>query len=119
MATIIVFLVVSSISLAEKKEGPHIRGEVTQAARGDAEQEKKGYLGSIRVEGKVEADTGYDKAQVRILKGTTIERLVGKERKKAGIDDLRKGAKVEVVFTGPVAESYPVMATANAILILE
>jgi hypothetical protein len=34
------------------------------------------------------------------------------------VDDLSAGQRVAVWFTGPVAESYPVQATAGAIEIL-
>ena len=33
--------------------------------------------------------------------------------------DIKAGSKVQCVFTGPVAESYPVQAKASEVLILE
>ena len=96
-----------------------IRGLITQASPAKEDAQKKGLLGSIRVEGAKEKDIGYDKASVRVTDKTKIEKLVGKERKPARFDDLKKGCKVQALFTGPVAESYPVQATAKEILILE
>jgi len=56
---------------------------------------------------------------VKVTDKTKIEKTDGKERKEATFEDLKKGARVEATFTGPVADSYPVQATAKAILILE
>lgn len=89
-----------------------IRGEVTNIT---TEQENT----VILVEGKTEDDTMYDKASVTIKPDTKIV--------KAGADggetivkpeDIKLLQSVEVVFNGPVAESYPVQGTAKLIRIL-
>lgn len=84
-----------------------IRGEIMMA---------KG--SGILVEGKKEDDTSHDKAMVTIIKKTTILRVEGELLKPATADDLKKGVRVEITFTGPVKESYPVQADARRIVIL-
>jgi hypothetical protein len=43
---------------------------------------------------------------------------VGRELKAASFDDLKPNVKLEIQFQGPVAESFPVQATAGKIVIL-
>ena len=96
-----------------------IRGAITEVNLLDEPAQKGGVLGSVLIEGVREKDTRYDKASVRITKKTTLTKRAGKERVPAKLADLKKGAKVQATFTGPVAESFPVQATAREILILE
>lgn len=72
---------------------------------------------NILVEGKIEEDTEFDKASVSINSETVIKKdgIEGKIE----VSDIKKGDKVEVVFTGAVAESYPVQGTAKSIRILK
>lgn len=109
--------VVPWVRAADKDEKVDVRGAVGQVSPSPAN--KAGVLGSILVEGVKEKTTRYDKAAVRITAKTTIEKVVGKKRQRATFADLKEGVRVEAIFTGPVAESYPVQATAKAILILE
>ncbi len=76
-------------------------------------------IGRLLIEGKAEKDTQHDKASVRVLATTKIYFWVDGKKKEAKADDLKKGAIVQAVFKGPVAESYPVQATAGEILILQ
>jgi len=69
---------------------------------------------SLRIEEKPGLDAGGAKAQVRVPDGAAILDRSGPERTLA---DIREGAIVSAWFTGPVAESYPVQATASAIVI--
>lgn len=78
----------------------------------------RGLIGRMLIEGKKEADTGHDKASVTILAGATIEKWVGGKKVKAKFDDIKPGCVVQCVFTGPVAESYPVQARTKEVLIL-
>ena len=83
-------------------------------------KKKAGVLGTILVDGRPnEKNVEYNVAVVKITDKTKIEKLVGKERKPAKFEDLKKGAKVQARFTGPVAESYPVQAAAKEVLILD
>lgn len=72
----------------------------------------------------VEADsqsgkTPYDKASVSLRKSPELLKKQGDSLVPATLDDLREGTRVEVSFDGPVAESYPVQATAGMIVIVE
>lgn len=60
----------------------------------------------------------FDAAQIAITKGSRVFRRIDygpNEVLGAGL--LRVGYIVEVWFTGPVAESYPVQATADYVLV--
>jgi len=106
-----------STTAAQEGTKADVRGTVAEVNL--AKPNAAGILGVILVEGKKEATTAHDKASVRITTRTKLVKLVGKECKAATIDDLKKGARVQANFVGPVAESYPVQATAGAVLILE
>jgi beta-N-acetylhexosaminidase len=96
-----------------------IRGTITNIDR-DPETPKTGQtvLLIIRIEGVIEEDTQYDKASVAITDRTLIFEQKGEVQKPLPINALQKGQKVQAKFTGPVAESYPVQATASQIVIL-
>jgi hypothetical protein len=100
-------------------EKADIRGAITKVNASDDDVKKKGILGTLLVEGTKERTTNYDKASVKISNKTKILKQDGKERKEAKFEDLKKGCKVQIDFTGPVAESYPVQATAGTVIILE
>lgn len=89
-----------------------IRGNIVSISTAE-----KSKITNIFVEGKVEQDTEHDKASIYIGKKTKI--YVGKTKKEVGTSSLKKGTKVEVVFDGPVRESYPVQADAKLIRIIE
>lgn len=96
-----------------------IRGTATRVSLADEAARKRGILATILVEGAKEKTTSYDKASIRITDKTKLEKRVDKERKTCKPEDLKVGCKVQAIFTGPVAESYPVQATAREVLILE
>jgi hypothetical protein len=75
-------------------------------------------LGSIRIEGDKIAGNSYDKAVVRITSETRIWEQTTDGYRLATIADLQLGAMVTAAFTGPVAESYPVQATAAEVTLL-
>lgn len=75
-------------------------------------------LGSVRIEGAKLPDTRYDKASVRITSETRVFQQLGDFRRPLTFADLALGDKVEARFTGPVADSYPVQATASEVVIL-
>jgi len=77
-----------------------VRGKITELSAADAAGRKAGRLGFLRVEGVKEKDTDHDKAAVTVTARTRIEKRVGEKRKPAKFADLKKGAKVEVTFTG-------------------
>jgi hypothetical protein len=93
--------------------GVDIRGTITNI------QQTDGRVNSVRIEGTLEADTAYDKAVITITDQTRILKQEGQEHVPAAAEELKVGQRVEARFIGPVAESYPVQATANKIVILE
>jgi len=58
-----------------------------------------------------------DQASVRITKDTRIWVGSGGGTERGAVSDVVAGAAVKVWFTGPVAESYPVQATAGTVLV--
>lgn len=96
------------------QERPDIRGTITEITSAQGE-----VLGAIRIEGTIGEGTEYDKAVVAVTEETEILVRGPDGEEKATFDDLRVGQRVEATFVGPVAESYPVQATAGRIVILE
>ena len=81
-------------------------------------------LGTIYVEGLLYEDTSYDKAYISITSSTQIfkiDNLLSSSSQFIPIPfiELQTGMIVEVTFTGPVLESYPVQATAKKVLVLD
>jgi beta-N-acetylhexosaminidase len=103
----------------DKADKVDVRGKVTTVTAAADDVKKQGLLGTLLVEGDKDKAVTYDKASVKVTDKTKIEKLDGKDRKEAKFEDIKKGARVEATFTGPVADSYPVQATARSILILE
>lgn len=91
-----------------------IRGKVVQARR-NAQGEPP--VGTLQVEGALEPGTRYDKATIHVGHKSRI--FLGRGGKPASFSFIHTGDLVEVTFAGPVAESYPVKATAATIVILE
>ena len=98
---------------AVEQSGPDIRGAITGIipSKGSA----PGVAGFIRVEGKRDSTTHYDKAAITVTDSTSIIRADGA---RGAFADLHEGDSVEASFTGPVRESYPVQATARNIIIM-
>lgn len=89
-----------------------IRGQIEQVTAGSDNE-----VSSILVKGQLQSDTQVDYASISIDKNTKITRSGSAEKVKS--QELKKDMTVEVVFDGPVAESYPVQARAKSIKILE
>ena len=88
---------------------PDIAGVVTAVQRDAA-----GRVTSVLVEERPGETAGSAKASLRISATTVVRRGDAP----ASPNDLRQGQRVQAWFSGPVAESYPVQATAAAIQIL-
>ena len=101
-----------------KDEKISIRGTPASVAPADEEGKKSGILGTILMEGRKDKDTEYDKAMVKVTKATKIYKLIGGDLKEASFDDLKPGVKMEIQFSGPARESFPVEATAGKIVIV-
>lgn len=81
-------------------------------------------LGTIYVEGPLYEDTFYDKASIKITSSTLIYQVDNQlssndQFVQIPFSELQTGMMVEVTFTGPVLESYPVQATAKKVLVLD
>ena len=100
---------------ASPNGGIDIRGEITQLTTPVPDIS----MGAADIRGEIEPDTRYERAVVRIKEETVIQRKQGTETVPATVDDLDVGTRVEVKFTGVVAELNPVQATAGEITILE
>jgi hypothetical protein len=100
---------------ASPSGGIDIRGEITQLTTPDPGVN----TGALVVDGEVEADTKYKKAVVRMKDTTVIQRKQGEEIFPASVVDLEVGKRVEIKFTGVVAELNPTQAAAGEITILE
>lgn len=115
VTTIIIIALITGC--AQQKYIPEkvdIRGKITQ----NIVNNNKEILGIILVEGKLEDDTQVDKASVSVTAKTKIFVLKnGETLEKADYSFLQEGQEVEVIFTGPVRESYPVQADAGKIII--
>lgn len=77
--------------------------------------EENGFTQNLLIEGDLEEDTMYDNASVVINDDTEI--YIGEE--KATFEDLKEGITVEIIFDGPVEESYPVQGTAKIVKVLK
>jgi hypothetical protein len=84
---------------------PYIRGAITAVA-----------TESIRVEENPADLSGTAKAVLQLTEKTRIQRRAGGSALRS---DLQVGVLVSAWVTGPVKESYPVQATACAIIIEE
>ena len=91
-------------------QDPSIRGTITKA------ELTGGGIGTILIEGPLSGDTSFDRASVTVASDTEVFSADGSEVEAAR---LAEGQRVEAWFTGPVAESYPVQATAAAVKILD
>ena len=115
IAIILLILVLSTLTVynnyidKSKINRIDIRGTVTNIS-------VFGNTTTILVEGQKEDDTYYDKASIR----TDVKTLITKDlpSKKINVGEIKIGDKIEVTFTGPVAESYPVQAVAQLINII-
>ena len=97
--------------------GPSVDSDYKIGIRGTITDINAGKDGAnILVEGNIEPDTEYDKASVRIDTRTMIQK--DDLSRLFEYTDLKLGDKVEVVFRGAVAESYPVQGTAEIVRII-
>lgn len=102
----------TSLAVADEKK-PDIQGTSSKIRANDA----AGKTGSMLVEAPKGAKFAFDKAMIRVDAKTKIEKANGDKFEEAKFTDIKEGTKVSVWITGPVAESYPVQATAGRIVI--
>jgi hypothetical protein len=65
----------------------------------------------------VKEQAGSNEAVLRITEQTQLLKEFGGGYEPAAVEELREGQTVAAWVTGPVAESYPVQAAADAVLI--
>jgi len=119
MRCVFSLLALLPLALAVRAGGPggekvDIRGQVTAVT-----PLKGKLLGSVRIEGVKEKDTGYDKAVVKVTAATRVFKAAGGKRVPAKFEDVKVGSRVQARFTGRILESYPVQTTADWLVILE
>jgi hypothetical protein len=78
-----------------------------------------GIRGSFLIVGKIQNGTSVDKAFVTVTDKTRIYVQTAQGRRQVDFSYLGVGQTVAMTFTGPVAESYPVQATAGTIVIIK
>lgn len=92
----------------EFPKNPHLKGEVVSINE---------QMQGLYIEGEIEEDTLYDKAYT-IINNETVIYIFEDGRGEIGVFSMiEEGDQVKVWFIGPVAESYPVRATAGKIYI--
>jgi hypothetical protein len=92
-------------------EPPSIRGTITKV-------NGSGISGSVLVEENPQEQAGSAKANVTVNAATRIYLGQGSAASTGQFADLLTGRRVEVWFTGPVLQSYPLQGTAGVIVIL-
>ncbi len=121
LATVLLLALPTACAPAPPSGPPDIEGSASAVSSGTP---GSGVLGTMLVVSAADGgDTqpgSYDRASVRV----TDETELFAETADGGISpatfgDIVEGGRVRVWFTGPVAESYPVQATALAVVILK
>jgi hypothetical protein len=92
-------------------EAPSIEGAIRQSSAVQAGRR-------ILVEATTPVAGREPAAYITVLPGADVLAGSGETVVRASADELVVGARVRAWFTGPVAESFPVQATAGTVLIL-
>ena len=79
--------------------------------------EKKDTLGQILVESQ--AEKLVDKYMVTIKDETLIFKQEGEERSQVTFEALETKQQVQIWFSGPIMESFPMQGTAQQVVIIE
>lgn len=79
--------------------------------------EKKDTLGRILVESQ--ADKFVDKYMVTIKDETLIFKQEGEKRSQVAFGALETKQQVQIWFSGPIMESFPMQGTAQQVVIIE
>lgn len=120
LALILAITIFSGCSASMDTSGDvGIKGLITSVS---SSENPADILATILVEGTVEENLGLvsDKASVSLDKDTVL--VSGSDKKyfeRSDIDKFTVGLAVEVIFTGPVAESYPVQGGAKVLIIVQ
>jgi hypothetical protein len=98
------------LSASVPTEAASIIGDIRQV------EQTNGRL-RILVEQIPTRSAGYPIAWIAINRGTDVVQRAGGSVSRGSSQELAAGMRVQVWFTGPVAESHPVQATAGIVLI--
>ncbi len=98
---------------------PDITGTITRLDPANEQARKNDILGTLLVEAGNDQAAHYPKVIVHVSGKTKIEKPASGGPKAATFAELKKGGKVQVTFTGPIAKSEPPQATAASILIVD
>ncbi len=118
---LVIILSILALSLAScqvhpELEDPDIRGIVEGFSNSQSESAVTGF---ILIVGDAEEEFLYDRALVSITQDTEIYQRLDGQLVKFNFSDLKHGMTIEAWFTGSVAESYPVQAEAQFVVILQ
>lgn len=120
LVIILTIMIISGCSASIDTSGDvGIKGLITSVS---SSEDSKNIRATILVEGTSEENLGLasDKASVTLTKDSVI--VNGRDRKYFELSDLDKltvGLAVEIIFAGPVAESYPIQGKAKVIIIVD
>lgn len=95
------------------QQPPSIRGTVTAVVRAQTDAQRS----SLRIEESPDQASGDNKAQVSLTESTLLYERRATGSVPISIDSVRSGWLAEAWFEGPVAESYPVQATASLVIV--
>ncbi len=98
------------LSASVPTDAASIIGDITEVDR------RNGGL-RILVEQIPTRSAGYPVAWISVSPGTDVVRRADGSVSRGSSQELEVGMKVQVWFTGPVAESYPVQATAQTVVV--
>lgn len=99
-----------SLAAMVPAEAASIIGDIAQV-------ERTGGRVRILVEQIPTRSAGYPIAWIAVNGGTDVVQRSGGSLSRGSSAELAVGMRVQAWFTGPVAESYPVQATAGTVLI--
>lgn len=98
------------LSASVPADAASIIGDITQVERGDDGLR-------ILVEQIPTRSAGHPIAWIAVSRRTNVVHRTGGSLSRGSSSELTVGMRVQAWFTGPVAESYPVQATAGTVLI--
>ena len=95
-----------------------IREKISNIFPAEPQAQEHG-IGTLLIEGSKEGKAEFGRASVKVKGSTRIFKKHGNKLQSATFEDLVNGQWVEVKFTGPVLQSYPVQAVAGEIVIFQ
>lgn len=94
-------------------------GQIVEIYQANPSDTDSGALGAILVEGMMQGGTQDALVTVAVTKSTQLWQEEGRTRRPITFDALAVHQKVQITFIGPIAESYPMQATAGEIVAIQ